>query len=124
MDELEQALAQLLAVAGVFKTEGTQPHPLVVDAVAIEVDDFVGVFFGNAPLEGGFHGGKGGRLQHIDLDQGFAQVFYRLYQGQGADAVVDIADGVVVLIHLGARANQQHPNGQVGLKGLGQLTVG
>ena len=50
MNKLEQALAQLFAVAGVFKTQGTQPHPLVVDAMAIEVDDFVGVVFSHTPL--------------------------------------------------------------------------
>ena len=93
--------------SGSSKHSPPRPTCLVIDAVAIEVDDVIGLLLAAGAVEFLAQGGQRGRAEDVDLDQA-GQGFHRLDQRQGAGAVVNVAARLV----LRPRGDEQDADGR------------
>ena len=84
------ALRQLAGVLGQLEAQPAEADLPVIHAVAVEVDDVIGLVLGAGAVELVAQGGQRGRVEHVELDQA-GQRFHGLDQRQGAGAVVDVA---------------------------------
>ncbi len=80
---------------GCSKHSPPRPTRAVIDAVAIEVDDVIGLPLGAGAVQFLAQGRQRGRIEDVKLDQ-TGQGLHRLDQRQRADAVVEVAAGVVL----------------------------
>ena len=100
------APVELDDVLRVLEAEPPEADGAVIDAVAVEVDDVVGLAGAAGAVELLAQGGQCGRAEQAQANEA-AQRLHRLDQRQGAGAVVDVAAGLV----LGPRADEQDADG-------------
>ena len=100
------ALLELANVLRVLEAQPAQADAAVIDAVAVEVDDVVGLPLAAGTVEFLAQGRQRGRAEDVDPDQA-GQGFHGLDQRQRTGAVIDVAAGVV----LRPRGDEQDADG-------------
>src|SRR6185436_8085530 len=99
-------LLEFADILRILEAKTAEACTLVVDAMAVEVNDVIRLACTTSAVELLTQRGQRGRVEHVDADEA-SQRFRRLDQWQRTGAVIDVAAGIV----LRSRGDKQDANG-------------
>jgi hypothetical protein len=101
------AFFELADVLGMLKAKSAEAHAFVVDAVAVKVDDVIGLADAAGAVQLFTHGRQRRRVEHVQVDEA-AERLHGLDQRQGAGTMIEVA--AVVILRPGG--DQQDADGR------------